>query len=789
MLLSRKLPIAAIVITLASILSASVAGIVVGTTSLQKAEFKALGAISDGRRNQIQTYLEKIKSDLVITSKRPDIVEAFTSFEDAWNYIEGDPMKSLQDRYIHNNPHPVGKKQLLEDAEKDSYDMAHRSFHAALREVQERNGYYDVFLINMKGDVIYTVFKELDYATNLNTGQWSKTDLANVFRDVVNGKDPTKVYFRDFRGYGPSNNAPASFIAKAIQSEGDTLGVLVYQMPLDNIKAILHNRTGLGETGETLLVNRTGLLLVDSQMTEADDALKVRLDSPLLEQVDGKDVVSGELADYRNMTSVAAMAGINFEGVNWVITALIDEDEAMAGVTSMQVWVACIGLLLIAIALVASIWFARTITNPIDQIVGRMNQLASGDTSFDCSDISSSGEIGQLATSLVVFRDAAIEKAEIEVVAEQERKQREAEKAAEAQRAEQAMAALGEGLGRLAKGDMTCSIDKSFAGDFDQLRRDFNEAVAKLQTAVHSVHSSSFALNSGTKEISSASQDLTTQTEQNAASLERTSAALVEIMTTVDKTTDGAQKGQAAVSAAKSDAEQAGEVALRAVEAMGQIKNSSSEIGQIIDVIDEIAFQTNLLALNAGVEAARAGEAGRGFAVVASEVRALAQRSADAAKTINDLISNSSREVNDGVKLVEQTGEALERIVEKVSEVNGVVVQIAADAQEQAQGLRGIQDAVSQMDQTTQNNAAMAEQTTAACHSLLDESNRLQGLVSQFQLDTALGGDPLRSELQKVAPHVFEAPAPATKPQVFKSRQPVLAVASGGGADDDWEEF
>ena len=260
----------------------------------------------------------------------------------------------------------------------------------------------------------------------------------------------------------------------------------------------------------------------------------------------------------------------------------------------------CIGLLLIAIALFASVWFARTITKPIDQIVGRMSQLASGDTSFNCSDVSSSGEIGQLATSLVVFRDAAIEKAEMEIAAQRQRKQREAEKAADAQRAGQAMAALGAGLGRLAKGVMTSSIDKIFAGDFDPLHHDFNEAVAKLQTKVYLVHTSSFASHSRTKEISSALQDLTTQMENNAASLGRTLAALVEIMTTVGKTTDGAQKGQVAVSASKSDVEQAGEVALCAVEAMGQIKNSSSEVGQKIDVSDEIAIQTNLLALMLG---------------------------------------------------------------------------------------------------------------------------------------------------------------------------------------------
>ena len=198
--LSRKLPIAAVILTVASIVLASAAGMIIGSRSLETASLQSLSAIADGRRNQIQTYLERIRTDLVITAQRAEVVEAMTSFTDAWQYIDGEPVQQLQARYIENNPHPTGKKQLLDDAEKDGYDAIHRAYHPALRELQERNGYYDVFLVNLKGDVVYTVFKELDYATNLNTGKWAKTDLANIFRDVANGKDRTKVYFRDFRG-------------------------------------------------------------------------------------------------------------------------------------------------------------------------------------------------------------------------------------------------------------------------------------------------------------------------------------------------------------------------------------------------------------------------------------------------------------------------------------------------------------------------------------------------------------------------------------------------------------
>ncbi|MFY0612050.1 MAG: methyl-accepting chemotaxis protein [Hyphomicrobiaceae bacterium] len=793
MLLSRKLPVAAIVLTITSIVAASAAGIIVGSRSLEKASFQSLSAVAEGRRNQVQTYLERIASDLEITAGREDVADAVTSFTDAWQFIEGDATKTLQDRYITNNPHPTGKKQLLDDGEHDGYDAVHRMYHAGLRALQERNGYYDVFLINPKGDVVYTVFKELDYATNLDTGKWSKTDLANIYRDVIKGGDPSKVYFRDFRGYGPSNDAPASFIAKAVVQRGEIVGVLVYQMPIDAITKILHNRTGLGQTGETLLMNKNGVLLVDSKVKNGGTALKTQIKSELLGQSTTKQIATGDLTGYRGMTSAAAAVHVDFFGVDWVVASLIDRNEAMAGVAMMTNWILGVGVALFFGALLVSTWFARSIARPIDRIVARMKQLASGDTTFDLSKEIGEDEIGQIAQSLDIFRESAIEKSRLEKESERSRNAREAEKIEESRQAQETMSTLGNGLGRLAQGDMNCQIAEPFVSHFDQLRLDFNEAVGKLHETMQSVQASTHAMASGTKEIASASQELASQTEINAANLEQTSSALFGIMATVKKTAEGAQQTQTAVSSAKSDAESGGAVALKAVDAMGRIEKSSSEISQIIGVIDEIAFQTNLLALNAGVEAARAGDAGRGFAVVASEVRALAQRSADAAKTITDLISTSSKEVGEGVQLVGQTGQALDRIVAKVSEIDQVVATIASDAREQADGVEGINQSISQMDQSTQKNAAMAGETTSACRSLSEESDRLEQVMAQFLVENA-GSDRIRTELLQVAPHVFTPPQPAPKrfpgPAVTAadSGAPQRKVV-GSNVTQDWDEF
>ena len=317
---------------------------------------------------------------------------------------------------------------------------------------------------------------------------------------------------------------------------------------------------------------------------------------------------------------------------------------------------------------------------------------------------------------------------------ETEQARQKAELAHAAEVSAQVCDALADGLHLLARGDLTAHIDVTFEGDYARLRTDFNDAAASLRQAFSAMAETAQAVASSSREITVASDDLSRRTEQQAAALEETAAALDEITATVRRSAEGAKEAANAVAAARTDAERSGIVVREAVSAMGEIERSSSQISQIIGVIDEIAFQTNLLALNAGVEAARAGEAGRGFAVVAQEVRALAQRSADAAKEIASLITTSQGQVSNGVALVGRTGAALEGIVGKVGEIAGLVSAIASSSQEQAVGLGQVNTAVAQMDRATQQNAAMVEETTAASQSLAREADQLAELVEGFDV-------------------------------------------------------
>jgi methyl-accepting chemotaxis protein len=523
--------------------------------------------------------------------------------------------------------------------------------------------------------------------------------------------------------------------------------------------------------------------------------------------------VNSDLNDYRGAIEVVgSMLGVDFKTAQAFVApfeahynrmtqtldraaSLVQQDaeaEAQASASSASVvgLMTAIGsgltLLLVGAAAVATVQGTR---RAVERIAGATESLAGGDNNIDLASLARKDELGSVVRSLEVFRANQLRldtmrQTQDESQAREALARNEAERLrAETAEAQEAMVkSLALGLSHLSQGDLTIRLNDAFAAEYEQVRADFNAAAHQLQETLQVIARTAGAIGSGTEEIAAASNDLSRRTEQQAASLEETAAALDEITTTVKKTASGAKQASTVVTEARDQAQRSGTVVAQAVEAMGQIEASSRQIGQIIGVIDEIAFQTNLLALNAGVEAARAGDAGKGFAVVASEVRALAQRSAEAAKEIKALISTSAFQVNQGVSLVDETGKALRSIVGKVAEIDTLVSEISASAQEQATGLNEVNTAVNQMDQVVQQNAAMVEQATAATQSLKGETGELNRLISDFKIAAAAARTPY-------------AAGPAARPAASPARALMRKVAArfGGAApavsQEQWEEF
>jgi len=503
----------------------------------------------------------------------------------------------------------------------------------------------------------------------------------------------------------------------------------------------------------------------------------------------------------------------------WTLGTGMYIDDVEATIWARALWTAAVALaFLIGVGGFAAFVMFR-LSNRLDALSEAMSSLASGESDVALPAIASMDEVGDMARAVLVFKQNAQERARLEAEALANRSQTEidreraaAERAKAAEEQAEVVRRLGGGLKNLADGDLMVQLGDGFSSAYAQIRDDFNDAIDKLKTTILTVVESTGAIKTGAQEISSASDDLARRTEQQAASLEQTAATLTEVTEAVKKSAEGTSHARQVVTAADADAKQSAVVVRQAVDAMSAIAKSSQQISQIIGVIDEIAFQTNLLALNAGVEAARAGDAGRGFAVVASEVRALAQRSAEAAKEIKALISDSAGHVDEGVKLVAETGRSLERIMAQVTDINAVVGDIAAGAHEQSTALQEINGAIEQMNLVTQQNAAMVEESTAAGHSLSQESSKLSQLMSQFQVGRSASEASLLRELKEAAPHAFRGAAKtealskaavarplgaaARKPEPMRRPAAKVVVngasseaAASGGAEQEWQEF
>jgi methyl-accepting chemotaxis protein len=637
--------------------------------------------------------------------------------------------------------------------------------------------------------------------TNANGEAVARIHTPDKFGDDLKGRRKTIVQALQsgtlVAGIEPGRTAVSMFASAPVKKDGVVVGVVDAGTSLTNdYFSSVAKRIG-GDIA--VYIEADGKLVKQASTFEGDMLPEETLRAALAGQTVQTNLT---IADKHYLVDVRPLT--NFSGATIGVLQIASDVTAVVDQAAEALWVTVIGTVVVSVlSLLGFLIFARSLASAIGGITTTMTRLAKGDLDADIDGSERPDEVGAMARAVQVFKDNAIKTRELEEQADRQRSQSEDERlrTAEAERARaaamaQATNGLASGLKHLAEGDLSFHISETFHHDFESLRTDFNQAVEQLRTTLSSVSQATASIDSGSREISQSADDLSRRTEQQAASLEETAAALDEITVNVSNSSKRADEARAVAMQANESARRSGTVVGDAVSAMSKIEQSSGQISNIIGVIDEIAFQTNLLALNAGVEAARAGEAGRGFAVVAQEVRELAQRSAKAAKEIKDLIRNSSGEVQSGVQLVQQTGEALRTIEAYIVTINQHMDSIATSSREQSVGLGEVNTAVNQMDQVTQQNAAMVEEANAAGATLAMEAARLKELVGQFQFSSA-PKSPMRAHPAQVAPAARAAPAAPSPAQPRKMAKTISKAVSGRSSaaaavqhsSDSWEEF
>lgn len=737
-------------------------------------------ASSKWRADRINQWLETVEAGAVSTAANPTVVRAISDLGAALADLGADPLARLRDRFLANRAAQRGSSD--QDALQGPYPSRHAQLDPYLRTLAEKSGYYDIFLITPNGDVLYTVAKEDDFGTNLAHGAYAATELGRIFAKALTLPAGSST-ISDFQPYAPSKGEPAMFVASpAFDGSGTLVGVLAIQVPIEPLLQTLGLEEGLGATGEAYVLGPDGRSRSSSRQAglfEVNAALPAaeRLDAaPPGQLLDDVVTVTGE----RGLTIVQTLAASE---AGWRLVMDRSWQDIDATLAAFRLRSAVTDLVLVVLIALAGLALARSVTRPIARLSAALTRVGAGDLASEVPETQRRDEMGEMASTLEGLRHKLALAAEAEAAALRMRQEQDG-----------VVMALGEGLRALSAGDLTASIAQGFPEGLDALRHDFNAALAQMALAFSGVAQSSTKIGDAAERLGQSASDLSRRTETQAATLEQAVAALDQMTGSVRATAAAARNVEDIVTQARGEAEQSADIVRRAVQAMQEIEGSSGQITQIIGVIDDIAFQTNLLALNAGVEAARAGEAGKGFAVVASEVRALAQRSSQAAREIKALIATSSQQVESGVAQVGLTGDTLSRIVTRVQEIARLITEIAAAASEQSTGLNEINTGMTQLDGVTQQNAGMVSQAEEACRAMSREAVSLQTLIARFQ-----PGGGAASPLPTPAPLAAAADAPFApaaladpaqrapewpQPQVPAPARPHPAAAVG-----DWEDF
>lgn len=706
--ISVKLPAILVFLSLVSILVTGLLAYTKSAENMSKAAEVSMESLIDSRTAAIKNLLNGVQQDLGILSSnqmvKDALVELAVDYEDIGAEY-GNATEFLQTQYIKNNENKANERHKLTRGESDDvYHDTHERYHAWFMPLTQARAYQDLFIVDRHGNVIYSVYKEKDFATNLINGEWKDTDFAKIFRDIKeNGDNEQYITLTDFKSYAANDNEAASFMGSPVKNEEDEfVGALIIQMPVKHMNRVMQNPRGLGKTGESYLVGTDKLLRSDLRLSNERTILKQKIESEAVTNALNGQTGMVAKANYKGVDVFAAYAPLKFMGLSWAVIAEMNQDEVLAPVHEMRTFILVgAGLTLLGVIVVGLV-VARSLALPISRMTGVMHELANGNLGVKILESDRKDEVGDMADALRIFRKNA---EEVETL-------REEQEAAQKRSEEKQRAVL-----------------HKMAEDFEQNVSGVVEAVdtaaQNMQTTAQGMSATAAATSDQASVVASAAEQATNNVQTVASAAEELTASIGEISRQVEQSADIAKD--------------AVEEARQATNTVQGLSTAANKVGEVVQLITSIAEQTNLLALNATIEASRAGEAGKGFAVVASEVKNLADQTSRATAEITDQIEAMQAATGDAVKAIEGIAHTIDSMSDisnsisaAVEEQGSATTEISKNVQEAANGTLEVTDTIESVSIAAAETGNASSMVLTASDDLSAQAKSLKDVVSQF---------------------------------------------------------